>query len=253
MVKDKMLTFALSAGMIVFMVAALLLFASLKSERDEKVALQNELADVMKERKALSLEVEELVVIKSDLDIKISGLEAEKTLIEKEYEREKSQNDVIRARLDKKDDKIKDVESKLNAALSNKREIQREFEEEKEKYGEIKKRIDKLMSAKDALEEKVRDIVNKQGIELERIVVRTEGELEGRVLVVNRDYNFIVVNIGHDDDIRLGSTLTVFRSGKYVGEAKVEKIYDTMSAAAISKELKSGAIMINDNVIMRTN
>ncbi len=254
MIKDnRPVTIALAAGLALFAAAALLMFASLKREHDDKAALQNELAEVMKERKKLSLEVEELQLIKSDLDIKISSIEAEKKSLQENYDREKSQNDIIRSRLSKKDEEIKAVEEKLNAALSEKRKIQSSLSEEQERYIELKDRIDKLMLAKDTLEDKVRNIVNKQGIELERIVIKAEGELEGKVLVINRDYNFIVVNIGQRDEIRLGDLLTVFRDGKYVGEAKIEKIYDTMSAAAITKELKTGSIMINDNVVVRGN
>ena len=56
-----------------------------------------------------------------------------------------------------------------------------------------------------------------------------------------------------DDEVELGDYLTIFRSGKYVGEAQIEKIYDTMSAATIIKETKPKAIMIDDNVIIRSN
>ena len=127
------------------------------------------------------------------------------------------------------------------------------LESERARYGQLKERINKLVELKDVLEDKVRDVINRQGIELERIVIKAEGELEGRVLVINREYNFIVVDIGVDDEVELGGYLTIFRNGKYVGEAQIEKIYDTMSAATIIKETKPKAIMIDDNVIIRSN
>jgi archaellum component FlaG (FlaF/FlaG flagellin family) len=75
--------------------------------------------------------------------------------------------------------------------------------------------------------------------------------MEGKVLVVSKEYNFIVTDMGSDDQIVLGDMLTVFRDGKYVGEAQIEKIYDTMSASTILKETKPGAIQINDKAVVR--
>lgn len=252
MFKDtKVISIILIFGIIVLMVSAVLSFMALKKERDEKIALQNELAQVMKERKRLSLEVEELKLIKGDFEVKLNSLEAENKMLAKNYEKEKSQNDVVRLELRKKGEEVKGVKDKLKSALNRKEELQEKLDAEKIKYDELKVRVDKLVGVKDILEEKVRDIINKQGIELERIVVKAEGELEGKVLVVNREYNFVVVDIGLRDDTELGDILTIFRNGKYIGQAKIEKIYDTMSAATITKEIKPNSIMVNDNVIVR--
>lgn len=236
---------------ILFIVSTMALFFVLNKERIEKAALQNELAQIMRERKRLSHEIEELKLIKGDLEIKLSGLETQTKMLAENYEREKSQNDVVRLTLSEKEEELKGVKAKLESIAGEKRKLQGILDDEKMRYSQLKGRVDKLVEVKDMLEEKVRDIINKQGIELERIVVRPEGELAGKVLVINREYNFIVVDIGIKDDIKLSDILTIFRNGKYVGEARVEKIYDTMSAATVAKEIKSGAILVNDNVVVR--
>lgn len=246
-------TIILSSVSLIFILSSVVLVVALKKERTEKVTLQTELAEVAKERKKLSDEVEELKVIKGDLEMKLSGLEAQAKLLAENYEKEKSQGDIVRLKLKEKEGEFKNLKAKLESITSEKGKIQVMLDEERTKYSELKKRVDKLVNVKDELESKVRDIINKQGIELERIVVKAEGELEGKVLVVNRGYNFIVVDIGVRDDIEVGDTLTVFRDGKYVGEAQVEKIYDTMSAATIVKEAKPGSISVDDNVIVRAN
>ena len=236
---------------VIFISSSAALFIMFYKERVEKITLQSELAQIMKERKKLSLEVEELKLIKGDLEIKVSKLEEQAKTLTEDYEKEKSRNDVVRLKLSKKEEDLKGVNDRLESIMSEKAKLQAILDEEKTKYSQLKERVDKLVEVKDVLEEKVRDIINKQGIELERIVVKAEGELEGRVLVVNRDYGFIVVNVGSRDDIAIGDTLTVFRGGKFVGEAQVEKIYDTMSAATIVKEDKPGAILVDDNVVMK--
>lgn len=239
--------------LILFIVASAVLFIMLNKEKFEKATLQNELAEVLKEKKKLSQDIEELKLIKSDLEIKLSGLEAQAKVLSENYAEEKAQNDVVRSKLAETEKELSGIRSKIETVASEKEKLQEMLVSEKVKYGELKERVDKLVSLKDMLEDKVRDIMNRQGIELERIVVKAEGELEGRVLVVNREYNFIVVDIGSKDDIELGSTLTVFRAGRYVGEAQVEKVYDTMSAATIKKESKSGAISVDDSVVVQND
>ncbi len=237
----------------VFVGISVYFYVAIEREKAEKLTLQNELAQVMKERKKLSMELEELKVIKGDLEIRLSGLETEAKMVAANYEKEKSQNDQLRNRLKKKEQEFDTIEKKLKTVTEQKEKLQGMIETEKEKYGQLKERVEKLVEMKGVLEEKVRDIINKQGIELERIVIKSEGELEGKVVVVNRDYNFIVVDIGANDDIELGDFFTVFRNGKYIGEAQVERIYDTMSAATIVKEVSQNAIMADDDVIVRAN
>jgi len=230
-----------------------ILFLALNKEKTEKAALQNELAQVMKEKKNLSDQLAELELIKGDLERKVSELETKANMLSENYEKEKSQNDVIKSKLSKKEEELNGIKVKLETAIGEKKRLQEILDEEKTKYSQLKEHVDKLVDVKDVLEDKVRNIINKQGIELERIVVKTEGSLEGKVLVVNRDFNFIVVDIGSKDDIELNDVLTVFKNGKYVGEAQVEKVYDTMSAATISKETKPGSIAVGDSAVVRAD
>jgi hypothetical protein len=236
---------------ILFIASSVALFTMFNNEKIEKDILQEELAQVMKERKKLSLEVEELKLIKNDLEIKASGLEAKAKMLTENYEEEKSKSEIIKSQFAEQEEELKDAKFQLRSIGDGKKELQEMLDEEKKKYSQLRSRIDKLIEVKEILEEKVREIINKQGIELERIVVKAEGELEGKVVVVNREYNFIVVDLGYKDDIELGDILAVFRGGKYIGEAQVEKIYDSMSAATIVKESKPGSIMIDDNVVVQ--
>lgn len=231
----------------------IILFLALNKEKTEKAALQNELAQVMKEKKSLSDQIAELELIKGDLEKKVSELGTKANMLSENYEKEKSQGDAIRSKLSKKEEELNGIKVKMETAMGEKKKLQEMLDEERTKYSQLKQRIDKLVDVKDVLEDKVRNIINKQGIELERIVVKAEGSLEGKVLVVNRDFNFIVVDIGSKDDIELSSVLTVFKKGKYVGEAQVEKVYDTMSAATIAKEVKPGSIAVGDSVVVRSD
>lgn len=56
-------------------------------------------------------------------------------------------------------------------------------------------------------------------------------ELEGKVLVVNRDYNFAVINLGSKDGVGIGNEFSIYNNDKYIGVVKVEKVHDSMAAA----------------------
>jgi myosin heavy subunit len=62
---------------------------------------------------------------------------------------------------------------------------------------------------------------------------------EGMVLVVNKDYNFVVLNMGSKDGVRIGDVFSIYHSNKYIGDVKVDKVHDSMAAAGfLSVDLK---------------
>lgn len=71
--------------------------------------------------------------------------------------------------------------------------------------------------------------------------------LEGKISVVNKEFNFAVINLGSKNDIKIGDEFSVIRRGKIVGNLKVEKVHEAMSAAGFAPEFKDN-IKENDVV-----
>ena len=69
-----------------------------------------------------------------------------------------------------------------------------------------------------------------------------------QVLTVNRKFNFVVVNIGIRENVKMGDELIIERNGKAVGLAKVEKLYENFSAATILKEPKDAPFQGGESV-----
>ncbi len=69
-----------------------------------------------------------------------------------------------------------------------------------------------------------------------------------KVMTVNRKFNFVVVNLGIKDNLKMGDELALEREGKLIGKAKVEKLYDTFAAATITDEAKENPIQEGDVV-----
>ena len=83
---------------------------------------------------------------------------------------------------------------------------------------------------------------------LEKKVEAPQGKsLEGKIVVVNKEYNFAVINLGSKDGVSLQDEFYVTRSGKVIGNLKVEKVHESMSAAGFDPESKDN-IKENDVV-----
>lgn len=70
--------------------------------------------------------------------------------------------------------------------------------------------------------------------------------MEAKVLVVNREYNFVVLNLGTKDGIRKGTRFSVLRDNKTIATAEVDKVYDNMAAANLLEEAKKGDVKEGD-------
>ncbi|MEA3560359.1 MAG: hypothetical protein U9R31_01110 [Candidatus Omnitrophota bacterium] len=81
--------------------------------------------------------------------------------------------------------------------------------------------------------------------------VETEDVPEGRVLTVNKEYEFVVINLGQRDGIKTGMPFTVYRGGEAVAKLEVLEAHPKISAADIkSINGKKKDIEINDIVVL---
>lgn len=80
----------------------------------------------------------------------------------------------------------------------------------------------------------------------------TPSVLEGKVLVVNKDYDFVVLNIGSKDGVGLGNIFSIYHNNDLLGEAKVEKLHDSMAAAGLSPADIKMKLSEGDRVIRKS-
>nr|MBU1328649.1 hypothetical protein [Candidatus Omnitrophota bacterium] len=76
-------------------------------------------------------------------------------------------------------------------------------------------------------------------------------ELKGRVVTVNKEHNFVVIDIGKQDGIDIGNKFNVYRGETFLGSVEIIQMRDRIAAADI-KDLREGlSIEINDTVVKR--
>ncbi|HNQ51120.1 MAG TPA: hypothetical protein PLP56_02640 [Candidatus Omnitrophota bacterium] len=85
----------------------------------------------------------------------------------------------------------------------------------------------------------------KEAIQLPPIVVRPQQQAAGaaadfgkqaRIISVDRDNNFVVVNLGQAHELKTGDTLNVYRDGQQVGSVQVIQTRDRIAACDIKDE-----------------
>lgn len=62
---------------------------------------------------------------------------------------------------------------------------------------------------------------------------------DGKVLIVNREYNFAVINKGSKDGVAVGTDYAIYHNNKFIGDIRIEQLHEGMSAAGfLTPELR---------------
>jgi chromosome segregation ATPase len=184
-------------------------------ERNDKVAIQESFKAIKAENKVLSRQLKNLNSHKADLDKKIQDLQEGKSAIEK---------------------RLSEMETMLTERVSQ--------------VNSLKEDLDAIRSGKPVAD---LDKKFKESVELPAIVVRSSSPIEktetgaaafpGKVLAVNLDNNFVVIDLGSSSGMKSGDRFSVYRDGKQIGSIEVIQVRDNISACDIkrmSTPLKTG-------------
>lgn len=83
----------------------------------------------------------------------------------------------------------------------------------------------------------------------EAVIVPTVEKIEGKIVVVKQKLNFIIVNVGLGDGVKVGMRFNIMREGEQIAVADVIEVRDTVSALDVSnllsgKELREGDVVV---------
>lgn len=250
-------------------------FYLLQQERTKTLALTEELESVKMKQKITETKLEESQNKVSALEQKSKEAQEQIDKLTGELQQQKTAkqealDQLAQLKIDLEGQKkIKSgLENKLTQAQKNLEETQAKLNELDSKKAELEKKVNEL-------EEQAKQAqAQTQGVELGKIVVNPEGaaaeqtatevvaekpkeaaavsSLKGKVLVINKDYNFAVINLGSKDGVNLGDVFSVYHNNKYIGDVKIEKIHDSMSAAGFAAAEMKDKVSEGDKVVQKT-
>lgn len=236
-----------------------------------KADLEMQVGSLREELKTLQFGNEQLQTEKANLELEVKGLKRDQLDLKRQMDyNQKIMDSLSQEIVREKNDKFQ-IESSLktvkneNAILkrqlrsleNRKLGLERKFAKLQQDKGEL---ADRLTELETVLQQKTVQIesLNKQlgvlprgdeeerPVELSPIVVRPQAEVAelagsflGKVLAVNRENKFVVVDLGEDTGVKIGDSFQVYREDKSIGAIEVIQIRKNISACDIKKETTS--------------
>lgn len=88
-------------------------------------------------------------------------------------------------------------------------------------------------------------------LELDKIVVVPPSGLEGRVVNVDTDSEFVIFNLGEKDGMSVDKIMSLYRGNEYLGDIKVTSVQPEMSAADVLPPLTIAMVHKNDRAVVK--
>lgn len=245
--------------LIVAVGAAALGFFGLQKEKERNAQLTEDIAQLQIKKQSAEQEAESLKGQIGDLKRQI---EQHQAMVKESNNKITSLDDALSAEKKSKEDAFLEAERLKEevAALKNaKSKLEADLKASDEKIVFLKGKLDlfesnqQKMKAEQAAMPEAAPKAEAPAVQLKKIVVSpAEGAtkeapiraaaadtaapsvpapLEGKVLVVNEEYDFIVISLGKDDNVAVGDMVEILRQDKKIAEAKIEEVRDTMSVA----------------------
>ncbi len=216
-------------------------------------SLRNEKKDLLRQldynQKVLDSISQEVVREKNDklrIQESFKAIKNENALLDRQLKSLSSR----RVTLDKKIQDLQEGKSTVEKRLS---EMEMMFADKASQISSLKDELDTIRSGKPlaALEGK-----SKESVELPAIVVHSSKQarrenagviaFSGKLLAVNTDNNFVVIDLGASSGLKPGDTFNVYRAGKTIGSIEVIQVRDNISACDIKG--MNTPLKIGDNI-----
>ncbi len=273
-IKAKSSIVLLIALTLIFLSAAATGFYLYQKEHRKNIELQEKLEELSIKQKITEAKFLEAQKVIASLEDKIKESATQIDSLSDEINKEKASKEEALSSLEQ-------IKQEVEEQKSLKTELENRLDQAQDEVKKIKDKLASLDSDKKFLEMKVKDLEEKaQGVELGKIVVNpepakednTKGKkkaaaetkpkkvsaipvagqsIDGKVLVVNREYNFVVINMGSKDGVSLGQVFSVYRGNDYLGDVKVEKLHDSMAAAGFMAEEIKLKVKEGDKVVRK--
>ncbi|MFC1667615.1 hypothetical protein ACFL0P_07165 [Candidatus Omnitrophota bacterium] len=241
---------------------AVLAFIGKERESIKRLMLEDKLATTLKDKKQLEKELVLNEVAKEESETKIKVMEEEAKALLSQIETEKNKAESAILDLDVQKKEITKIKSDLENEKKEKLSISKKLENLQVDYVRAKEDISRLGKEKANLKKRLSSLKEKS-VDLDTIVVnpleygavapvKIESQkelLKGTVLVVNKDYNFIVTDLGQDDDVSKGALFEIRNNKGLLGKVEIDKVYDTMSSASVLPGAEINNIKKGDLVI----
>ncbi len=245
--------------------------AKLQNLNDTIMDYENQLANLDKENKELSLKIDQLVKEKERLADEIKFKERTLRVMSMDLVSEREERAGAVKEVKKLRNENVSLKRELVLASKEKMNLQNNLKAVKDRKEALENRItdaenvlrEKTMAFRDLQQQLEKAIVGGKkimasesaSVELPPIVVKPQTPglkgLRGEVIAVNNDEQFIVVDLGESSGIRPGMLLKAMRQGREIATVEVIETRREISAADVKEVVGGFTIQEGDIVISR--
>ena len=242
----KIVLVLLVIASIVSAALAVILYMDKEREYTKRLMLEDKLAATLKEKREIEKEMDASKKLAEETEAKLSEAEAKLEGLTAQVEEAEEKSKTAKEDLEIKEKEVTKLKEDIEKEKKEKLTISKKLESLQADYDKAKMDVLRIKKENEMLEKDLSGLKEKT-VELDTIVVkpplktvsRPEQEessmefLNGRILVVNKDYNFVVTDLGEDDGIRKGMVIEIRDGNEFLGKAEVDKVYETMSSATM--------------------
>ncbi|MBL7130065.1 MAG: hypothetical protein ISS45_01450 [Candidatus Omnitrophica bacterium] len=225
--------------------------------------------ELLRERNAIEMELKNATQEKGDLERQASYNEKLAKALSEDLVREKNDREALMEQLDRiRDDnrqmrvRIKDLENTKTTLYKKIDNLEQERSALKSKLVQtesiVTERVNEIVKIKNDLQKfqtkgMAAVVPGSRTVELSPIVVvgkqdAVKSTLTGRVLSVNKQNEFVVIDLSENAGVKVNDRFNVYRDNKYIASIEVIQMRKDISAAdivetAVGKEIKIGDIV----------
>ncbi len=228
--------------------------------------LQKEQGKITTMTEALDKERAGRLSVAESLSENFSRVKREKEALQSELSRVTQEKIELEQEMDQVRDRVQEINQKRDELATQVKEINQVLETRLREINQIRETYEKTIDETRQIVRVERDVVELPPIvvkgsspppestpETSTLAVSKEpviGEAKnGKIVVVNRQHNFVVIDLGRDSGIEEGMRFHVFRDGQELGLLKVTEVRQKISACDVVKQIPPHQLAEGDLVI----
>jgi chromosome segregation ATPase len=215
----------------------------------DKSNLELDINNLKREREDLKRQFEYNKKITDSIAQELVRERNDKMQVQDSFKVIKSENTLLNRQLKSINTRKINLERKLQALQEEKNSLERRLNEMEtmltDKISQVNRLKEQLEDIKQGVKTEAIAPAEKETVELPSIVVRPQQELQaptmpspqgGKILAINKESNFVIIDLGEEHGIRVGDVLQVYREDKFVASIEAIQVRRNITACDIKQQ-----------------
>lgn len=233
------------------------LYTTRENEKHKRIEVEEENAVLLTKNESLSSQITTFQAKNEEMDKRVSALIKEKSAASQKINILESEKQTALKKITALEDELSKAKTDFSDYKMKTAEIVSDFKEQNDKLRkELEDVKNKIATSSSQSQQSFsgvsvpaqHSVATGDNVQIPKVVVTPEAVKTGKVVVVNRKFNFFICNLGQQDAIQINDQVAVYRNNLMIATAVVEKVYDNLSANGILKVKKGFSIQEGDIV-----